>query len=90
MVKVTGNITFDVDALEAGNIVAQVLKDDYRFITKDINELRAIETPSDVDLQDLENDIKVQKAMIELLSYYMTFEDFANFMHSTKKDTDNG
>lgn len=84
MVKVTGNITFNVDPLEAGNIVAQILMDDYKFISKDINELKSKIDLSDVELQDLENNLNVRGAMTELLAYYLTHEDFVSFMESQR------
>ena len=86
MVKVTGNITFNVDPLEAGNIVAQVLMDDYVSISKDITELSKKDILSDVEEQDLDNNYDIISAMGQLLAYYLTHEEFVNFMNRQRTD----
>lgn len=80
MVKVTGNITFNVDPLEAGNIVAQVLMDDYTSISRDIAELTKKGVLSDVEEQDLDNNYDVISAMAQLLAYYLPHVEFMAFM----------
>ena len=87
MVKVTGNITFNVDPLEAGNIVAQVLMDDYVSILKDITELTKKSILSDVEEEDLDNNYDVTSAMAVLLAYYLPHGEFVDFMEKQRNNT---
>ena len=86
MVKVTGNITFNVDPLEAGNIVAQVLMDDYVSISKDIAELTKKSILSYVEEEDLDNYYDVVSAMSQLLAYYLPHGEFMDFMEKQRNN----
>jgi hypothetical protein len=73
---------------QAGSIVAQVLKEDFDFISKEISELSF---KGDIDhvvqrnlkpheYEDLRNNIEMRDAMKSLLRYYLTHNDYTEFM----------
>lgn len=77
-VSVRKNMEIDLD--DAGNFVAQVLQEDFDFISKEINEMKKIRQFSDVQVQDWNNNIEVRDAMKTLLRYYMVKSDYDEFM----------
>ena len=77
-VSVRKNMEIDLD--DAGNFVAQVLQEDFDFISKEINEMKKIRQFSDVQVQDWNNNIEVRDAMKILLRYYMVKSDYDEFM----------
>lgn len=64
---------------QAGSIVAQVLKEDFEFISKEINSmvLRAL---LPFQAEDLKYNIEMRDAMKVLLRYYLTHNDYVEFM----------
>lgn len=77
-VSVKRNMEIDLD--DAGNLVAQVLQEDFDFISKDIIELKSKRNITPVEAEDLMNDVQVHEAMKILLSYYMVKRDYNEFM----------
>lgn len=78
-VSVRKNMEIDLD--DAGNLVAQVLKEDFDFISKEINELTyKLRTLRPHECEDLQRNIEVRDAMKVLLSYYMVKSDYNEFM----------
>lgn len=78
-VSVKRNMELDHEA--AGDLVAQVLKEDFEFICKEIHELkRKIGSLKDFEIEDFKSTAKVYDAMDVLLSYYMTKRDYDEFM----------
>lgn len=80
MISVEHKSRLELDILEAGNLVAQVLQEDFEFISKEVNELKAKNRLSDVEIQDWDNMIEVRDAMQTLMKYYMVHDDYLAFM----------
>lgn len=77
-VNVKKNMALDFE--QATNLVAQVLKDDFEFLAKEINTLKAKKNLSPVDAIDLANDISVLNGMREVLKYYLVHDEYVEFM----------
>lgn len=80
MYNVTVRKNMEIDLDDAGNIVAQVLQEDFDFISREINELKSKRNITPVEAEDLMNDVQVHEAMKILLSYYMVKRDYNEFM----------
>ena len=81
MVALNYTKTLDIDIVEAGKLVAQVLQEDFDFISKEINEMKYnLNTLSSVQVEDLNHNIEVRDAMNTLMKYYMVHTDYAKFM----------
>ena len=83
MVKLKRTREIEIDILEAGGLVAQVLQEDYDFISKEINELRHKTysgTIKDYEIQDLAHNMEIREAMKTLMRYYMTHNNYNEFM----------
>lgn len=77
-VSVTKNMEIDLD--DAGDLVAQVLQEDFDFISKEIIELKSKRDIKSFEAEDLKRNIEVRDAMKTLLSYYMIKRDYNEFM----------
>lgn len=81
MYNVSVKRNMEIDLEDAGNLIAQILKEDFDFISKEINELKYnIGTLKSYEIEDLKRDIDIQNAMSVLLGYYMTKRDYDEFM----------
>lgn len=81
MYNVTVKRNMDLDFEDAGNLVAQVLKEDFDFISKEINELTySFTTLRPHECEDLKRNIEIRDAMKTLMSYYMVKSDYDEFM----------
>lgn len=76
-VSVRKNMEIDLD--DAGNLVAQVLQEDFDFLSRDIVELNSKSLKS-YEMEDLKRNLEIQEAMKTVLSYYMTKRDYDEFM----------
>jgi len=65
---------------QAGSLVAQVLKEDFEFISKEIGELSFKRDMKPHEYEDLRNNIEMRDAMKSLLRYYMTHREYTEFM----------
>lgn len=70
----------EVDIEEAGNLVAQVLQEDYEFVSASINDLRFKHDLKRHEAEDLARDLEIRDAMKTLLSYYMVKGEYDKFM----------
>ena len=77
-VSVKNNMQIDLD--QAGNIVAQVLMEDFEFISKEIAELSHKRDLKRHEMEDLANNIEMRDAMKSLLRYYMVHKDYMEFI----------
>lgn len=77
-VSVRKNMEIDLD--DAGNLVAQVLQEDFDFLSKEIVELKSKRDIKSFEAEDLKRNIEVRDAMKVILSYYMTKRDYNEFM----------
>lgn len=80
MISLNHMTKIEVDPIEAGNFVAQVLQDDFDFISKEINEYNRKKNLSAIETEDMLNSVEVRSAMNTLLKYYMTYKDYKEFM----------
>ena len=80
MYNVSVRKNMELDFEDAGNLVAQVLQEDFDFISKEINEMKNSRQFSEVQVQDWNNSIEVRDAMKTLMRYYMTKQDYDQFM----------
>lgn len=81
MYNVSVKRNMEIDLEDAGNLIAQILQEDFDFISKEINELKYnIGTLKSYEIEDLKRDIDIQNAMNVLLGYYMTKRDYDEFM----------
>ena len=65
---------------QAGSIVAQVLKGDFEFISKEVAEMSFKRNLKPHEYEDLRNNIEMRDAMKSLLRYYLTHNDYTEFM----------
>ncbi len=70
----------EVDLEEAGNLVAQVLQEDYEFVSDSINKLKFKSHMRSHEAEDLARDLEIRDAMKTLLSYYMVKDEYNKFM----------
>lgn len=77
-VSVKKNMQIDLD--QAGNLVAQVLMEDFEFISKEVNELYHKSDLERHEVEDLGNNIEMRDAMKSLLRYYLTHRDYMEFI----------
>jgi hypothetical protein len=70
----------EVEVEEAGNLVAQVLQEDYEFVSASINELKFKSNIRPHEAEDLARDLEIRNAMKTLLSYYMVKSEYDKFM----------
>ncbi len=70
----------EVDLEEAGNLVAQVLQEDYEFVSDSINKLKFKRDIQSYEAEDLARDLEIRNAMKTLLSYYMVKGEYDKFM----------
>jgi hypothetical protein len=81
MIKLKRTREIEIDIEEAQNLVAQVLKEDFDFLSKEIHEMKyKMTTLSQVEIQDWNNNVEVRDAMKRLMQYYMTRNDYNEFM----------
>ena len=80
MYNVTMRKDMEIDFEEAGDLVAQVLQEDFDFISKEINEMKKIRHLSEVQVHDWNNNMEVRDAMKVLMRYYMVKDDYDEFM----------
>lgn len=80
MYNVSVKKNMELDLVEAGNVVAQILQEDFEFLSKEINELRTKRDLKPFEYEDLSNNIEMQNAMKILLRYYMVKGDYVEFM----------
>lgn len=65
---------------QAGSLVAQVLQEDFEFISKEVNELMRKQGLKPHECEDLSNNMEMRDAMKSLLRYYMVHNDYVEFM----------
>ncbi len=70
----------EVEIEEAGNLVAQVLQEDYEFVSDSINKLKFKPHMMPYEAEDLARDLEIRNAMKTLLSYYMVKSEYDKFM----------
>ena len=81
MYNVTIQKNVNLDNEQAGNLVAQVLKEDFEFISKEIIGLTyRLTTLKPHECEDLKNNIEMRDAMKTLLRYYLTHKEYIEFM----------
>lgn len=80
MYTVKHSAELDLNMVEAENLVAQILQEDFEFISKDINELRSKSDLKPYEGVDLARNIEVREAMKTLMQYYMVRDKYLEFM----------
>lgn len=80
MYTVKHSAELDLNTVEAGNLVAQILQEDFEFISQDINELRSKSDLKPYEGVDLARNIEVREAMKTLMQYYMVRDKYLEFM----------
>lgn len=78
MYNVTMQKNVDLDHNEAASLVGQVLKEDFDFISKEINSME-VKTLLPFQAEDLRRSIEVRAAMKVLLTYYLTHREHTEF-----------
>lgn len=80
MYNVSVKRDMEINLEDAGNLVAQILQEDFDFISKEINELDRKINKLPHEVEDQFNNLEVRAAMKRLLRYYMTKRDYDEFM----------
>jgi len=81
MIKLKRTREIEIEIEEAQNLVAQVLQQDFDFISKEINQMKSKNSVwNTVEIQDWNNMMEVRDAMRRLMQYYMTRNDYNEFM----------
>ena len=78
MYNVTMQKNVDLDHNEAANLVGQVLKEDFDFISKEINSY-GLKSLLPFQAEDLRRNLEVRAAMKVLLTYYLTHREHTEF-----------
>lgn len=78
MYNVTMQKNVDLDHNEAASLVGQVLKEDFDFISKEINSME-VKMLLPFQAEDLRRSIEVRAAMKVLLTYYLTHREHTEF-----------
>ena len=79
MYNVTMQKNVELSHEQAENLVGQVLKEDFEFISKEINELRMYSSLKSHKVIDLQRNLEIREAMKVLLTYYLTHKDHTEF-----------
>ena len=80
MINVNYTARLELDDDQATEVVADLLQDDFDFLTREIIELKNQSNLSTVQAADLINSMNVRDAVQTLLKYYMVHRDYENFM----------
>jgi len=78
MYNVTMHKNIKLDHDQAENLVGQVLKENFEFISKEISEL-GLRSLRPHEVQDLKRNLEVRDAMKVLLTYYLTHNEQTEF-----------
>ena len=78
MYNVTMQKTVDLNHDEAASLVGQVLKEDFEFISKEINSTILVNLQP-YQAEDLRRNLEVRAAMKVLLTYYLTHREYTEF-----------
>lgn len=78
MYNVTMQKNVDLDQEQASNLVGQVLKEDFEFITKEINSY-GLKSLLPFQAEDLRRNLEIRAAMKVLLTYYLTYKEHTEF-----------
>ena len=78
MYNVTMQKQVDLDHNQAANLVGQVLKEDFEFITQEINSY-GLNSLRPYEVEDLTRSLEVRAAMKVLLTYYLTHKEHTEF-----------
>jgi hypothetical protein len=70
--------TVDLNHDEAASLVGQVLKEDFEFISKEINSTILVNLQP-YQAEDLRRNLEVRAAMKVLLTYYLTHREYTEF-----------
>ena len=71
----------DIVADDAGNFVAEVIKNDFDSLAKSVSGMyNSLHTLKPYEREDLLNDMEVLDAMKVMLRYYMVHDDYSTFM----------
>lgn len=76
-VNVTKNVELDQE--EASDLVAQVLMEDFDFISREINSTKNLGNLKPYQIEDFRRSVEVRDAMKVLLTYYLTHNDYTEF-----------
>jgi hypothetical protein len=68
----------DLDHNQAASLVGQVLKEDFEFITQEINSY-GLKSLRPYEVEDLTRSLEVRAAMKVLLTYYLTHKEHTEF-----------
>lgn len=84
MYTIEHKTSIELDADSAGKLVAQLLKEDFEFLSDEINETKAFLVSgipvAPYCLEDYNANIEFRNAMQTLMRYYMTHNDYMEFM----------
>lgn len=80
MYEVTVKKNIVLEQEEATDLMAEVMRADFDFISQEINELRCKRNLQSYEVEDLRRAMEVREAMKTLLSYYMTHNSYQEFM----------
>ncbi len=81
MYNVSVKRNMEINLEDAGNLVAQVLQEDFEFICKEIHELKhKMGSLRGFEVEDFKRNAEIHDAMKVLLGYYMTKRDYDEFM----------
>lgn len=81
MYKVFQKTQVEVDAEAAGDLVAQVLMQDFDDLSRDVVAAQySLKTLKPYELEDLKDHMEMRDAIKTVLRYYMKHDDYEDFM----------
>lgn len=80
MITVTYEKELELSPDQADDVVVQSLQENFIFLTNEINELKSYTNLHPVQAQDMIRSMDVRDGIKNVLSYYMTKNDYVDFM----------
>lgn len=79
MYNVTVSKNLELDQEQASNLVGEVLKEDFVFISQEVRSLQRKPDLKPHEAIDLQRSIEVRNAMKVLLTYYLTHNEHTEY-----------
>lgn len=80
MFKIKHQAELELSLEQAGKLVAEVLMEDFDFLSKEILELRSKSNLKPIEGQDLLASMDTRDAVQRVLKYYLNHDDYVQFM----------
>ena len=80
MFKVKHEAELELSFEQAGKLVAEVLMEDFDFLSKEIIEYRSKRNLTPIEAQDMIDTMNTRDGIQKVLNYYLKHDDYVQFM----------